>query len=111
MTGQITWAELNSQPQAWAALIARLQSGAVALPVDPSGYDQILLLGSGTSYYLARAVADWMCRRGWNAQAVASCEVMLDPFPSRPMAARRLAIGFSRSGRSSELRHSKGGGV
>ena len=103
MTGDITWAELNSQPDAWAALIQRLQSGALALPVDPAGYDEVLLLGSGTSFYLARAVADWMGRRGWTARAVASCEVMLDPFPSRPSSARRLAIGFSRSGHSSEL--------
>ncbi len=103
MTGEITWAELNSQPEAWTALIGRLQSGSLALPVDPAQYDEFLLLGSGTSYYLARAVADWMCRRGWRAQAVASCEVMLDPFPSRPSSLRRLAIGFSRSGRSSEL--------
>lgn len=103
MTGEITWAELNSQPDAWTALIQRLQSGALTLPVDPSTYDEFLLLGSGTSYYLALAVADWMRRRGWNARAVASCEVMLDPFQSRPGTGRRLAIGFSRSGRSSEL--------
>lgn len=103
MTGEITWAELNSQPDAWAALIHRLRSGALTLPVDPSSYDAFLLLGSGTSYYLACAVADWMRRRGWNARAVASCEVMLDPFQSRPSAGHRLAIGFSRSGQSSEL--------
>ena len=103
MTGDITLAELQSQPDAWQALIGRLQSGALTLPVDPRAYDEVLLLGSGTSYYLARAVADWMVRRGFAAQAVASCEVMLDPFIARPSAMRRLAIGFSRSGQSSEL--------
>ena len=103
MTGNVTWDELNSQPDAWLALIGRLDAGELALPVDVSAYDEFLLLGSGTSFYLARAIADWMSRRGWAARAVASCEVLLDPFPSRLSSARRLAIGFSRSGQSSEL--------
>ena len=103
MTGDVTWQELNSQPDAWQALIGRLETGALALPVDLAAYDEFLLLGSGTSFYLASAVADWMQRRGWTARAVASCEVMLDPYPSRASSARRLAIGFSRSGQSSEL--------
>lgn len=103
MTGTVTWAELNSQPVAWDALLARLTSGQLALPIDPTAFDEILLIGSGTSYYLALAVADWMRRRGHPAQAAASCEVMLDPFLTRPSPVRRLAIGFSRSGESSEL--------
>ena len=103
MTGTTTWAELISQPEAWASLIARLQSGALSLPVDPASYQEFLLLGSGSSYYLARSVADWMLRRGFDARAVASCEVMLDPYETRASGTKRLAIGFSRSGQSSEL--------
>ena len=103
MNGNVTWRELLSQPDSWDRLIGRLQSGALALPVDPKEFDEFLLLGSGTSYYLALTVADWMRRRGLNARAVPSCEVMLDPFESRPSTARRLAIGFSRSGNSTEL--------
>jgi glucosamine--fructose-6-phosphate aminotransferase (isomerizing) len=103
MTGTLTWSELTSQPDTWAALIARLQSGALALPVDPTGFDEFILLGSGTSYYLALAVADWMRRRGLDARAIPSCEAMLDPYETRASDARRLAIGFSRSGYSSEL--------
>lgn len=103
MTGTLTWRELTSQPGTWEALLGRLQAGALALPVDPDAFDEFLLLGSGTSYYLALAVADWMRRRGRNARAVPSCEVLLDPWESRPSTARRLAIGFSRSGHSTEL--------
>ena len=103
MTGDLTWRELISQPDAWAVLIGRLQSGAVSLPVDPGEFDEFVLLGSGTSYYLALAVADWMRRRGLNARAVPSCEVLLDPYETRATDTRRLAIGFSRSGYSSEL--------
>ena len=103
MTGTTTWRELISQPETWAGLIARLDSGALALPVSVADFDEFLLLGSGTSYYLALTVADWMRRRGFNARAVPSCEVLLDPHESRPSALRRLAIGFSRSGNSTEL--------
>ena len=103
MTGTTTWRELISQPETWAGLIARLDSGALALPVSVADFDEFLLLGSGTSYYLALTVADWMRRRGINARAVPSCEVLLDPHESRPSALRRLAIGFSRSGNSTEL--------
>lgn len=103
MIGEITWREMNSQPSAWVDLIGRLKSGALKLPVDLAAYDEFLLLGSGTSYYLALAVADWMRRRGYDARAVPSCEVMLDSYETRKSDARRLAIGFSRSGKSSEL--------
>lgn len=103
MSGEVTWSELISQPDAWKAVLARLQSGALKLPVDLDSFDEIVLLGSGTSYYLALALADWMRRRGRNARAIPSCEVMLDPWETRESAARRLAIGLSRSGLSSEL--------
>lgn len=103
MIGDMTWRELISQPQAWSALIGRLQTGALTLPVDPRQFDEIVLLGSGSSYYLALSVADWMRRRGMAARAVPSCEVLLDPYETRQTDTRRLAIGFSRSGYSSEL--------
>ena len=103
MKGDLTRRELRSQPAAWAALLGRLQDGTLRLPFDPARCDEIMLLGSGTSYYLALAVADWMRRRGFAARAVPSCEAMLDPYESAPRPGRRLAIGFSRSGRSSEL--------
>lgn len=103
MSGDVTGRELTSQPDAWEALIGRLQSGALRLPLDPAEFDEFVLLGSGTSYYLALAAADWMRRRGLNARAIPSCEAMLDPYETAPLAARRLAIGFSRSGHSSEL--------
>jgi len=44
-----------------------------------------------------------MRRRGLNARAIPSCEALLDSHETRPSAERRLAIGFSRSGSSTEL--------
>ena len=43
-------------------------------PVDPAGFDEITLMGSGTSYYLALAVADWMRRRGLDAFELVECD-------------------------------------
>ncbi|WP_226783090.1 SIS domain-containing protein [Oceaniglobus trochenteri] len=103
MSGDVTWRELNAQPEAWAKLIRRLEGGDLALPVDLGDFDSIVLLGSGTSYYLALVVADWLRRRGFDARGVPSCEIMLDPWETRKSDARRLAIGFSRSGESTEL--------
>ena len=103
MTGEITWAELTSQPDAWKALLSRLESGTLKLPVDPAEYDEVLLLGSGTSYYLGLALADWMRRRGISARAIPSCEAILDSWETRQSDLKRLAIGLSRSGKSSEL--------
>lgn len=105
MTGQTTWSELIAQPDSWAALIARLDAGALAAPVALGDFDEVLLLGSGTSYYLALAAADWLRRRESIAvRAVPSCEVVLDAHEVALAGKRRqLVIAFSRSGESSEL--------
>ena len=102
-SGQTTWAEYQSQPATWARLIERLGSGGLAFPVAKGEVDDLLLFGSGTSYYLALGAADWMRRRGWPARAVPSCEIMLDPEAHVPRADGSLAIGISRSGTSSEV--------
>lgn len=102
MTGQITWSELHSQPDAWARLLARLDDGDLP-KVALGGYDEVLMLGSGTSYYLALAAADWVRRRhAVPVRAVPSCEVMLDA-RERAATGKRLVVAFSRSGESSEL--------
>ena len=105
MTGQITWSELISQPDSWDHLLARLDAGRDVPPVSLDAYDEIMLIGSGTSYYLALAVADWVARRYTiDVRAVASCEIMLDPHQAKLSPGRkRLVIAISRSGESSEL--------
>lgn len=105
MTGTITWAELISQPDAWQSLLDRLALPGELPDISLADYDEVVLVGSGTSYYLAMAAADWLRRRSAIAiRAVPSCEVMLDPLEVAPNGhKRRLAIGFSRSGESSEL--------
>lgn len=105
MNGKITWTELISQPDAWKQLIGRLdaQDGMPSIAIDD--FDEIVLLGSGTSYYLALAAADWIGRRhGLDVRALPSCEIILDERLSVLAPGRkRLAIAISRSGESSEL--------
>lgn len=104
MTGQTTWSELVSQPDAWERLIARLDAGTDVPTLDLGSYDEVMMLGSGTSYYLALAAADWVKRRHAVAvSAVPSCEVILDDQYRLAPGRTRLVIGFSRSGESSEL--------
>jgi glutamine---fructose-6-phosphate transaminase (isomerizing) len=97
----VTWAELDSQPEAWGRLLDRLASGG-APEVDLGAFDAVVLVGSGSSFYLAQAAGDWIRRRHpLPVRAVPSCEVMLDPVERR-VAPRTLVIAFSRSGESSE---------
>lgn len=105
MSGTVTWSELISQPDAWQNLLDRLGQPGQLPDVSLDDFEEVVLVGSGTSYYLAMAAADWIRRRhSIRVRAVASCEVMLDPLEVAPNGAkRRLGIGFSRSGESSEL--------
>ena len=105
MNGQITWRELASQPDAWAALLTRLDASPDDSAIALDRFDEVLLLGSGTSYYLALAAADWIRRRhALPVRAVPSCEIILDPQErAAGEGRRRLIIAISRSGESSEL--------
>ena len=105
MTGATTWSELISQPDAWQALLARLDRPAQLPAVALADFDEVVMLGSGSSYYLALAAVDWVRRRHpIAARAVPSCEVILDRHEREAApGVRRLVIAFSRSGESTEL--------
>jgi len=105
MTGHITWSELISQPDAWQNLLVRLDTGQGVPLLSLDDFDDVLMVGSGTSYYLALAAADWVSRRHAIAvRAVPSCEIVLDPHQARKVPEhKRLVIAISRSGESSEL--------
>ena len=105
MTGATTWIELISQPTAWRALLARLEQHKELPALALSDFDEVVMLGSGSSYYLALAAVDWVRRRhSIPAKALPSCEVILDHHERTPtLGRRRLVIAFSRSGESTEL--------
>lgn len=106
MKGKTTWSELVSQPDAWERLVARIGANDALPALAASDFEEVLLFGSGTSYYLSLAVADWIERRSpVRVRALPSCEVALDPgrFERRSGKGRRLAVAFSRSGESTEV--------
>lgn len=105
MNGQITWSELVSQPDAWERLLARLDAGHGVPALSLDQFDEVVAVGSGTSYYLALAVADWVSRRHVvPVRAAPSCEIALDVHQAKLAPGRkRLVIAISRSGESSEL--------
>ena len=105
MIGTVTWKELRSQPDAWQQLLTRIRGRAAFPDISLHQMDEVLLVGSGSSYYLALAVADWIGRRSpIRIGVLPSCEVMLDPerVSGTRTSQRRLAIAFSRSGESTE---------
>lgn len=105
MSGATTWNELISQPDAWLTLLDRLAAGTGLPSVSLADFDEVVMIGSGSSYYLALAAVDWVRRRHKIlARAVPSCEVVLDQNErTATLGPRRLVIAFSRSGESTEL--------
>ena len=99
MTGQTTWNELISQPNAWRQLLSRLDAGKGRPSVAFADYDEVVAIGSGTSYYLALSIADFLRRRGIDARAIPSCEVVLDAWEIRPDSARRPEQPLRRTSR------------
>lgn len=103
MTGAITWRELISQPDQWRSL-ARHTPSRTPLWDRVLVASQVIVFGSGSSYYLAMLVGDTIERLTKRRVIVApSCEIMLDP--ERILGiddGPRVGISFSRSGESSE---------
>lgn len=104
MPGTITEAELRSQPDCWQSLIDRAHDFDLRRHLHLDRVDEVVLFGSGTSYYLALAAAEIIeSRLGLHTRVLPSCDVFLFGgryLPTSPD--RSLAIGFSRSGESSE---------
>lgn len=102
MNGEITRRELWSQPKRWQYLINRFPE--TDLPdLALNSFDEIIVFGSGTSYYLAMLLAMLLEQKGMYAKAVPSCELFLhEDLYLGSKATKRLGIGISRSGESSE---------
>lgn len=101
----ITERELHSQPERWGALISRFEAANPLAGLRLQDFDEIVFFGSGSSYYLALILGDLLeTATGVRARVLPSCDVFLqraryiDPARGK----RRLGIGISRSGESSE---------
>ena len=100
----VTELELYSQPQRWAALIDRFERETPLAELELQAFDEVVVFGSGSSYYLALVLGDALeAATGVRTSVMPSCDVFLQQTRYlKPSGAKRLGIGISRSGESSE---------
>lgn len=104
--GQFTYPEISSQSDALQAAWEQLkkQEDWVRDHLANSEFDEVIFIGSGSSYYQALSMAStyrsWMSRA---ASAYPSSELYLFREQTAPAGRRYLVVGVSRSGESTEV--------
>lgn len=88
-------AEIREQPAVWR----RLARSDVAARLATSLDGDVVLIGSGSSLFMAQLGALALRRRGVNAHALAATEARLDNRAYR----KRVVVAISQSGRSSDV--------
>lgn len=102
--GNLTKAEILSQPEAWSAALAVLrEQRQTVLELEPADrFDQILFTGCGSTYYLALAAAALTQElTGLPARALPASELWLYPGSSYT-SSPTLLVAVSRSGETTE---------
>lgn len=104
--GTATYAEIVSQPTAWAEAVDVVVARAEELRqlLDASGFEEVVFTGCGSSYYLSLAAAAlWQELLALPARGVPAGELCLYPAASYPASTRRtLLVAVSRSGTTTE---------
>jgi glucosamine--fructose-6-phosphate aminotransferase (isomerizing) len=103
--GTNTYAEITSQPQAWAQAVQVVRRHAAELRrLSPSGYTQTVFTGCGSTYYLALAAASiTQTLTGAICRGLPASELLLYPAGAFPGAGgRTLLVAVSRSGTTTE---------
>jgi len=98
-----TWQEILSQPQVWRATLEVFAAGRAALEgfLDQADFDQILVVGCGSTHYLAHTAAATLTYcAGVPARALPASELWL--FPGIASAGETLLLAVSRSGTTTE---------
>jgi glucosamine--fructose-6-phosphate aminotransferase (isomerizing) len=101
--GQHTWAEITGQPEAWRATLGTFAAGREVLEdfLKQADFARILVLGCGSTYYLAQTAAAILSRcTRTPAHALPSSELWL--FPDTAPPGRTLLLAVSRSGTTTE---------
>lgn len=102
--GEHTLREILSQPAAWsAALRAFAQRHDEMLDLwAAADFDQVIVTGCGSTYYLSLAAAQLLRQSGVDARAVPASELLLRPAAVCLRGMRYLLLTISRSGTTSE---------
>jgi glucosamine--fructose-6-phosphate aminotransferase (isomerizing) len=98
-----TWQEILSQPQVWRATLEVFAAGRAALEgfLDQADFDQILVVGCGSTHYLAHTAAATLTHSGGiPARALPASELWL--FPGIVSASEAMLLAVSRSGTTTE---------
>ncbi len=103
-SGQHTLREILSQPSAWsAALRAFEERQAEMLGLwAAADFDQVIVTGCGSTYYLSLAAAQLLRQSGVDARAVPASELLLRPAAVCLPGMRYLLLTISRSGTTTE---------
>lgn len=102
--GAYTLEEIRSQPAAWQETLAYLGARAEDLAaVGPTGFDEVLVTGCGSTYYLALAAAALLQElTGVRARGLPASEIWLYPDSAYRAGAKTLLLAVSRSGTTTE---------
>ncbi len=103
--GAFTRSEILSQPAAWEAALALLQSRTDEIRSACRGdaFSHVLFTGCGSTYYLSLAAAALYSQlTGQAARALPASELWLNPAIAYPAQGRALLVAVSRSGETSE---------
>jgi len=101
--GQHTWTEITGQPEAWRATLEAFTADRTALEdsLNQTDFAQILVVGCGSTHYLAQTTAAILTRRTRiPAHAFPASELWL--FPGMVPAGQTLLLVVSRSGTTTE---------
>jgi glucosamine--fructose-6-phosphate aminotransferase (isomerizing) len=98
-----TWQEIISQSQTWRATLDAFKTDQSALEdfVGAVDFDHVLVVGCGSTHYLAQTAATTLTRRaGVRARALPASELWL--FPNLIPTDRTMLLAISRSGTTTE---------
>jgi glucosamine--fructose-6-phosphate aminotransferase (isomerizing) len=101
--GQHTWTEITRQPEAWRATLGAFANDRTALEnfLNQADFARILVVGCGSTHYLAQTAAAVFTRRTRiPARALPSSELWL--FPNTAPPGLTLLLAVSRSGTTTE---------
>ena len=104
MTGQYTYQEIMSQPGAWRETLSYLEASAEKVTeTKPQAFDEVILTGCGSTYYLALAAAALLQElTGVRARALPASEIWLYPESAYLKEQKTLLLAVSRSGTTTE---------
>ncbi|MDF2724250.1 MAG: glutamine--fructose-6-phosphate aminotransferase [Paenibacillus sp.] len=104
--GQLTYPEISAQAEALTAALAQLEAQKewVSQYIGNTAFDEVIFIGSGSSYYQAQTMAatykKWV---GRPASAYPSSEIYLFRETAAIPGRNYLLVGVSRSGESTEV--------